>query len=456
MTATLPVVLPLMACPPVPGGQRITLAAVTGAPLAEVEQVPPLLAQVAAENVSQRAYGGQLGSDVFERAASIFTSTEICGEDQGQHCRAVARAAGLPLSVVRRGMTSLARGLGQLHEANEAELPCPVRGDGYSVEWLPRSAALAVVAPGNHQEPHLAWARALALGLGVVVKPSSRDPFTPLRLARALLAAGLPQDRLAVLPGDHRMADHLVRFVGRAMIYGGTDVVSRWSGRSDVLVRGPGRTKIVLGSPPDAQALDHLIKLVAGDGGVRCTNASVILASDDVTRLAAELAARLAELPVLPVTHPDAVLPAVSAVTAAALRNSLAKLVAAGLADHSSGCYGGDPFTPSADGSFIARPVILSTKNPEHQLLGTELPFPFAVVAPWRGGIAALRDSLVVNLVGVDSDLIEPTLAEPTVRKVVVGLVAPWESRPGLPHDGSLISFLLEPKALVRNGGSQR
>ena len=198
---------------------------------------------------------------------------------------------------------------------------------------------------------------------------------------------------------------------------------------------------------PDDAILDHLARSVSDDAGVRCVNTSVVLTTGDPARLADALAERLAALPPAPVTDPAARLPAFDHVRAEALRISLGRLAAAGFVDHSSPRYGGDPLPALPDGSTVARPVVLSTAQPRHPLTDTELPFPFAIVAPWRGELAPLRDSLVLNLIGAEPDLIERAMHEPSVRTVTVGLTPAWPLPTGVPHDGSLTGFLMEPKA---------
>jgi hypothetical protein len=180
----------------------------------------------------------------------------------------------------------------------------------------------------------------------------------------------------------------------------------------------------------------------------------VILTDGDPRALADALAERLAARPVLPVTDPAAVLPALDSARAEALRTTLAAFAAAGFTDHSSPYYGGEPFEPLLDGSQCARPAVLSTAEANHKLVGTELPFPFVVVTPWDGSVAALRDSLVVNLLGTpDLGLEAQLLAEPSVRRVVSGVVVPWYAHPDLPHDGSFTDFLMEPKAVLWERG---
>ncbi|MEY9855927.1 hypothetical protein ABH935_001531 [Catenulispora sp. GAS73] len=418
---------------------RRVLTAVTGEPIAEVEYVPPLLVQAVLDRMRAAEPGRPVGQQLFDDAAKALESADLDGLDPAAYIRLTALATGLPPSVVEHGLAALADGLRQLGTADAVERPAPDSGPGHRVVWVPRAPVIGVVAASNHSEPHLTWVRALAYGYRVVVRPGGRDPFTPVRLAAALLAAGLPADRLAVLPGDHAVSAHLVKSAPLSIVYGGPDAVRRWGGRSNVLVRGPGRSKAAVGDsvrPGDVAVIDHLARAIAGDSGVRCTNISAIFTSGDPGRLADLLAERLAGYGNPPRFGVDRV---------DGLRQSLGQFT--GFVDHSRDHYGGDPFLALPDGSVAARPVVLSAPDAGHPLIGTELPFPFVVVAPWDGSIGPLRDSLVLNLLGTDPVLADRALAEPTVRRVVTGLTEPWYTLPGLPHDGSLRSFLLEPKA---------
>jgi hypothetical protein len=97
------------------------------------------------------------------------------------------------------------------------------------------------------------------------------------------------------------------------------------------------------------------------------------------------------------------------------------------------------------------RPLVLSADRADHPAVGTELPFPFVIVAPWSegDGIAPLRQSLVLNLLTDRTDIADLAVREPTIRKVTRGTVLPWTAVPGIPHDGNYTQFLLEPKGIV-------
>ncbi|GJF31095.1 aldehyde dehydrogenase [Kitasatospora sp. NE20-6] len=436
---SLPILQPLV------GGEAFTcdettdVPGVGGAPVARVGASPVLLLRLAL----RRLRGAAVPPAVFSRAGTLFAGAELAGESADEYRRRVVAATGLPHRVVTDGLHSVRDGLARLEESTARQLPAPAAG----VRWVPRGRTLGIVTPSNHVDPHLTWARALSLGYGVIVRPGTRDPFTPFRLAAALLAAGLPPHCLSVLPGDHHLGERLLAESDLGIVYGGPSAVSRWADHPRVLTRGPGRSAALLDRPLSADIVEALARSVAADAGVRCTNTSVIRTSGDPAEVADVLAARLDSLPTLPAAHHDAMLPAVSADQAAQLRRTVAGLEEAGFRRHSAD---GGP-VPLPDGSYATRPVVLSTADPRHPSIGTELPFPFVVVTPWSTAddLESFGRTLALSVFSDDAALPLAALAEPQIRRVVVGGTAPWTSGPELPHDGSLTNFLLEPKALL-------
>lgn len=433
-----------------PSRDIVRLDGVDSRPLAEIGTAPRLLAQAAVNRMRGAFDGAPPGSDIFAKAGRLFVEAELAGESPDDYLLRVSAATGTPVGVIDRAAAGISGALGQVDRLNRAELPAPFSAPGFQTRWVPRGDLLAAIVPNNHPEPNVSWVRALSLGYSVLVRPGSRDPFTPHRLVSALLAAGLPPEKVSLLPGSHELGEHLITQAGTGLFYGGPDAVERWRTRSDVLVRGPGRSKALIDTPVTGALLDDLVDWIADDGGIRCNNVSAILTSGDHLELADRLAQALARLPLLPPTDPSAVLPAIRRGDTEAMRGYLQNLTRDAV-DHSSHRYPGGPVSETSDGHVLLRPLVVSTDDPLDPLVGTELPFPFVVVAPWteRNGIAPLRDSLVVNVLSDRDDLVEPLLLEPSVRKVVAGPVRPWTSLPELPHDGSLAGFLMEPKAFV-------
>lgn len=437
-----------------PSREVARLLSVDGEPLAEVSQAPALLVRRALDEM-RRAPAQPTAERLaaLRKAGELFGTATLAGESPQAYARSHALATGTPIGVAERALGRYAAFTAGLEALVAAERPAGAGGRG--ARWVPRGTVLGVIAPSNHPGVHISWLQALALGYRVAVRPGARDPFTPARLIRALRAAGLEPGWATLLPGSHAAADALVAASDLAIVYGGPDAEERYGGSRRVLVRGPGRTKaVVLGGDPGPAALDHLVREIAGDGGVRCTNTTSVFTDRDHRRLAEALAARLAALPALPVTDPRAALPARAADEAAALRRALDGRLA-GAVDVSAAHYTGEDRHPRAygHGHCLLRPAVLLCDRPDHPGLGVELPFPCVWVAPWTPGhgVAPLRDSLALTVLAEPghpyaAELVRQALAEPSVRTVLEGAVEEWWLDPGIPHDGQLGQFLMEAR----------
>jgi len=103
-------------------------------------------------------------------------------------------------------------------------------------------------------------------------------------------------------------------------------------------------------------------------------------------------------------------------------------------------------------GGFAAlRPAVHLLATPDAAKLNVELPFPCAWVSPWsRGdGIAPLRNSLVLNVITTDDQLVDELVGEPTVTTVYRGRHATHHTAPHIPHEGFLADFLMRNKGFI-------
>ncbi|MBT2428565.1 MULTISPECIES: aldehyde dehydrogenase family protein [unclassified Streptomyces] len=434
----------------VASSDRSRLPSVLGGDLADIGTAPRLLAVAALNEIRAHADGRPPAFEVFTEAAELFATATLDGESPQEYARRVCHATGLTATAVGQAVADLTDELRALPVTTAAELPATGFGDGFDTRWVPRGRVFAAVMASNHPVPNISWARALFHGYSVLVKPGSRDPFTPARLLAALATAGLEPARAAFLPCSREVGEYLLREADRGIIYGGESAVATWHQRESVAVRGPGRTKALLDVALDDAVIDHLALSASFDGGTRCTNLSAVLTTGAVEDVADRLAERLAELPSLPVTDDAATLLVVNRARAERLREQVAALRAS-LTDHSARAGEHETVVELVDGSFLLRPVVLSADRADHPAVGTELPFPFVVVAPWTeaDGVEPLRDSLVLNLLTDREDLVEAAVREPSVRKVTRGRVLPWTATPGIPHDDNYTQFLLEPKGVV-------
>lgn len=151
---------------------------------------------------------------------------------------------------------------------------------------------------------------ALACGNTFVMKPSEKDPSTPLRLAELLTEAGLPDGVFNVVNGDKEAVDVLlsdervraVSFVGSTPI---AEYIYATASSHGKRVQALGGAKNHMVIMPDAdldQAVDALMGAAYGSAGERCMAISVAVPVGEETarRLREKLVAKLDGLRVGP------------------------------------------------------------------------------------------------------------------------------------------------------------
>jgi acyl-CoA reductase-like NAD-dependent aldehyde dehydrogenase len=389
------------------------------------------------------------------KAADAFVSSTIAGLDFDNYVDLTCRVTGLPMTAARAGAHTVAESLATAIDAVRPAMPTGARPDwrelspqGGGAVWARRGEVLAVHAPGNAPGVHGLWPQALALGYRVAIRPSRREPFTAHRLIESLRQAGFRGGDALYLPTDHTVAADVIQAADLAMVYGGQDVVGRYANDPAVLTNGPGRTKILITADCDwRDHLDMIVDSIANLGGMACVNATAVLYEGDAAPLAQAIAERLSVIPPLPNTDEHAVLPTASVETAQALAAHLAARAAGAVP-----VLGADQVVADLGGGFAAlRPAVHLLAVPDPAKLDVELPFPCVWVSPWSrtDGIGPLRNSLVLNAITDDDDLVDELLAEPTVTNVYRGRHATHYGAPHIPHEGFLADFLMRNKGFI-------
>ena len=388
------------------------------------------------------------------KAADVFVSSTIAGLDFDAYVGLTCRVSGLPMTVARAGALAVAESLATACDAVRPARPVGANPDWRGLAltggavWARRGKVLAVHAPGNAPGVHGLWPQALALGYRVAVRPSRREPFTAHRLIEALRQTGFRAGDALYLPTDHAVADDVIRAADLAMVYGGQDVVDKYATDPRVLMNGPGRTKIVITAECDwRDHLDVLVDSIANLGGMACVNATAVLYEGDAAPLAHAIAERLSTIEPLPNTDERAVLPTTSIENAHAIAGHLAAKAAGTVP-----ILGADQVVADLGTGFAAlRPAVHLLTSPDPTRLNVELPFPCAWIAPWSraDGIAALRNSLVLNAITTDDNLVDELVNDPTVTNVYLGRHATYYSAPHIPHEGFLADFLMRNKGFV-------
>jgi acyl-CoA reductase-like NAD-dependent aldehyde dehydrogenase len=427
-----------------------------GVPVAESSVVPRLFVNRSIDAQRKlRPLPAAQREAALTRAADAFVSSTIAGLDFDSYVELTCRVPGLPMSAARAGAHTVAESLTTACDAVR-----PARPSGASLDWrelntpaggavwVRRGEVLAVHAPGNAPGVHGLWPQALALGYRVAIRPSRREPFTAHRLIQALRQTGFRAGDALYLPTDHTVSDDVIRAADLALVYGGQDVVDRYTHDPRVLTNGPGRTKILITAECDwRDYLDVIVDSIANLGGMACVNATAVLYEGDAARLAQAIAERLSTIEPLPNTDERAVLPTTSVDAARALADHLAARAAGTVA-----VLGADQVVADLGGGFAAlRPAVHLLASPDPARLNVELPFPCVWVSPWSraDGITPLRNSLVLNAITSDDKLVDELVNDPTVTNVYRGRHATHHTAPHIPHEGFLADFLMRNKGFI-------
>ncbi|MGV9881156.1 aldehyde dehydrogenase family protein [Streptomyces sp. NPDC003006] len=431
---------------------------VAGRQVADLSLVPSLFVERTMKSLHRAttpALDDRIG--MIGRAAELFSTATLDGQSVDEYEYQVSRVGGIPISVVRATTLAIAHRMTKAHYSVEHARPTgavtrwndPLTRTGRAV-WARRGSVFAVHAAGNHPGPHSLWPEALALGYRVAVRPSRREPFTPHRLITALRSAGFGNDHVALLPTDHPTADAVLRGSDLGLVYGGQDVVRKYSADFSILPQGPGRSKILLTEDVDwRDHLDTIVDSVSGHGGTGCVNTTAVFVEGDPTPLCEALTERLSPVASLPPEDPAAVFPVQPLATAKALEAHLLHRAA-----DTKPWLGGDGIADElGDGSAVLRPAVHQLDRPDAPQTSVELPFPCVWVAPWTRatGIEPLKNSLVLTAMTHDVRLVDQLLEEPSISNVYVGDHRTFWMESGMPHDGYLAEFLMRCKSVIRN-----
>lgn len=452
--------------PVVSMGERGTIETRTvdgiGGPVADVARAPRVRVRAAVETARTEGFERLRAMPVREvldcvaDAASRYEGVGPAGDDRSAYRDRVARATGLPAGWVDVSAHWLAYAMRHAAEALRAQSPTSglgvydeatyTRERNVGLAWTPSGRVLGATMPGNDPAVYAWPVLALAMKVPVVLRPSDREPFTAVRLARRLLAAGIPDAALHVLPGDREVGTHVPRAADHGMAFGAEAAMAPFDDEPRVRTYGPGRSVAVVARDPTPDDLASLARGVRRAGGRTCFNLTRIVAIGDCDpdRLAEGLAARLADAPLGPVTDRQTDVPAFPDPDRAARIDARADAAGRDVtAAHRDG-----PRLVEADGTTYLRPTVVRADG-----LVEELPFPFAGVT--RVERAALPDRIDRAYLGVcigDADLERAMVRDPAVRKVYGGRYpAAVDLRET--HEEYLASFLYETTTYDPSGG---
>lgn len=323
---------------------------------------------------------------------------------------------------------------------------------GVTVSYQAQSPVLGLVLPSNSPGVHTLWLPVIALGVGLVMKPGSQEPWTPYRMAAAMVEAGIPAEAIGLYPGATDVGAGILAGCRRSMIFGSAKTVGQYRGNPGVQVHGPGFSKVVFGDDcvdDWEQHLDMLCESVAINSGRGCINASAIFASRHTRAIAEALAARLGPIDVKPPDDPEAKLAAFTIPGAAkAIWGQIeANLKAPGVT-HATAAHG-DRLVEGERCGWL-RPTVVHCTSPEPEIAKAEYMFPFVSVVecPQEKMLDAIGPTLVCTAVTAD-EAFQRRLVDCThIDRLNLGAIPTTKLDWLQPHEGNIIDFLYRSRAL--------
>ncbi|MCB9891432.1 MAG: aldehyde dehydrogenase [Planctomycetes bacterium] len=409
--------------------------------------------------------------DIARKAGELFMTGTLPLNAEGatqtpeEYVRTLSRTSGLPHVLCRRNMekvhtvfTSMEDILRGLTRGMDLSVIDEGIGDqgGVPVCYVPTTSALGVILPSNSPGVNSIWMPAIALKTPVILKPGREEPWTPLRIMQAFLAAGCPPEAFSFYPTDHEGADVILTTCGRAQLFGDERVTKKYAHLPGIELHGPGRSKVLLDDAQSENWREHLpvlVQSVAANGGRSCVNASAIF----VTKHADEIADALArELAAIEPTRDDDEHAVLSAFANAAFAEFIDQAIEQGLkqggAEDVTAKHRTGDRKAVVDGATYLRPTVVRCRSLEHPLANTEFLFPFASVVelPQDQMLDAIGPSLVVSGITRDEAFRDALIDSPHIDRLNLGPVPTTRVDWDQPHEGNLFETLYKRRAIHR------
>lgn len=388
---------------------------------------------------------------ICERAADRFMDAP------DEYVRRLSASTGLPDALCRRNMEKI-RGvlanmttvIAGLTRGLDSQILDTGLGEerGIPLSFSPQTDALGVILPSNSPGVNALWLPAIALRIPVVLKPGRADPFTPSRIAQALIDSGCPAEAFSIYPSDHAGADAILAGCGRSILFGDAATTAKYAHDPRVQLHGPGWSKVVIGEDAIGQwpeFVDTLVASIIDNGGRSCVNASAIVVPSQGDAIAAAVAKRLVAV------NPSTLL---AAFTDRRVAEKIDAAITDGLktpgAEDVTAKLRNGPRLIEHEGRTYLLPTLIRCQSFDHPLANREFLFPYASVVevPQKDVVQRIGPSLVVTALTHDRNLIDGLVGSPGVDRLNIGPVPTSSVRWDQPHEGNLFEFLYQRRAV--------
>ncbi len=397
-----------------------------------------------------------------QKAGELFMKADLPLGDSSQtpddFVKQQSSTTGLPEHMARKNMDKIAFVLSQMDRVLDAltrGLDLSILSKGHGVDsqgrllsYQAQSPVLGLVLPSNSPGVHTLWMPVIPLQIGLVLKPGPQEPWTPYRMAQAMIQAGVPAEAIAIYPGGGDIGAAVLESCGRTMLFGSQATVDQHAGNPAVQVHGPGYSKILIGE----DQIDHwgdflniMETSIAINSGRGCINCSGIWVPRHGRKIAEALAERLAKIEARPHDDPAAEL---AAFTVAGVADAISASIDADLQ-----AGGGEDLVEKARGTprLIKRehcayllPTLAYCESPEHPIAKKEYMFPFATVVecPQEQMLEKIGQTLVCSGITEDPKFRQQLLDCGHIDRLNLGPVPTTKLDWLQPHEGNIVEVL--------------
>jgi len=443
----------------------------TGEVVARVSQANPGLISrdmrdLPKHQAELQALSGAELVDICRRAGELFLNGEVPLGDKMQsaddYVKQLAATSGMPESLCRGNMAKIHFVLAEMetvHSGLSRGLDLDVLDRGWGIEagrcvsYLRQTDSMGVILPSNSPGVHSLWIPSIPLKVPLVLKPGAREPWTPMRIAQALIAAGCPKGAIGFYPTSHGGAAEILLRTGRSMMFGDKKTVAGWATDDRVQLHGPGWSKVLLGddeAPRWREHLDLMATSIAANGGRSCINASGVWVSQNGREIAEALAEKLAAIDARTLDDPTAGLAAFSDPrTAHAISELIDRHLKSGGAEDLTAKYREGGRVAELDGCTFLLPTLIWCDSVDHPLAQLELLFPYAsiVEVPQDEILRQMEPSLVVSAITEDPTWSGSLMAAPQIERLNLGRIPTSAVSWDQPHEGNLFTHLYRQRA---------
>jgi acyl-CoA reductase-like NAD-dependent aldehyde dehydrogenase len=444
----------------------------TGEPVASISQANPgLIAKdLRAAEANRRKLQSVSISELLKvcaKVADLFMQSDLpIGDDlqsPEDYVRALSRTSGMPQALCRKNMVkieSVLRNMPGILTSLTRGLDLTILDSGWStrsnsmVSYFGDTNALGVVLPSNSPGVHGIWLPAIPLKVPLVLKPGREEPWTPMRICQAFVAAGCPREAFSYYPTDHSGATEILLHCGRSLLFGDVSTIGGWKNDPRIELHGPGWSKVLIAADEIdrwKEYLDLMVASIVENGGRSCINASGVWLTGRGKEIAEALAQRLAKIQPTSAEDPDAQLAAFTNPKFAEKLNDLinSQLRILGAEDLTAKYRDGKRLVEK-DGAKFLLPTIVWCTDASHPLTKAEFLFPFATVVelPEDQILSRIGHTLVLSAITKNEGLIRQLLSSRQIDRLNLGPVPTTKVSWDQPHEGNLFEHLYRRRAL--------